>query len=130
MSKPNLMLDTCALIWLVSGSGNISKETLRKISEAEIVYVSAISAWEISLKVARNKLELPKEPKEWFEMAIECHNLFLIPLDLEILIKANNLPWHHRDPADRFIIASSMRENVTVVTADKQFNAYDIDVII
>lgn len=130
MFNSNLMLDTCALIWLVSGSGKISKETLRKISEVEMVYVSAISAWEISLKVARNQLELPKEPKEWFEMAIECHNLFLIPLDLDILIQANNLPWHHRDPADRFIIASAIRENVTVVTADKRFNAYDIDVII
>lgn len=83
MSKANLMLDTCALIWLVGGSGEISQETLRKITEAEIVYVSAISAWEISLKTARGKLELPKDPKEWFEKAIEHHNLFRKVFQLE-----------------------------------------------
>ena len=121
MRSANLMLDTCALLWLVSGSKHISEKTLEKISQCELVFISAITAWEISLKVAQKKLILPKEPKEWFEIALESHNLFLVPLDIDILIDANSLPWHHRDPADRFIIATAIRENAIIVTADNKF---------
>jgi PIN domain nuclease of toxin-antitoxin system len=130
MRNPNLILDTCALLWLASGSDKISEKTLKQISSAEIVFISAISGWEISLKVAQGKLELPKEPKAWFETAIKSHNLFLTPLNMEILFEANKLPWHHRDPADRFIISTAIRENATVVTANKKFKLYNIDLII
>lgn len=63
-------------------------------------------------------------------MALESHDLRLHPLDVEVLIAANGLPWHHRDPADRFIIASAIKNNAAVVTADKNFMEYDIEVII
>ena len=130
MPRQNLLLDTCALLWLASGDKSISAESIQKISKAELVFVSAISAWEISLKVAQKKLVLPMEPKEWFETAIESHNLCLLPLDIEILTEANKLPRHHRDPADRFVIASAIRENATIITADKKFAKYDVNVII
>ena len=130
MRNSNLILDTCALLWLVNGMNEISEKTRQKISSAEIVFISAISAWEISLKVAQGKLELPKEPEIWFKTAIKSHNLFLTPLNLEILFEANKLPWHHRDPADRFIIATAIKENATIVTADKKFKLYNTDVII
>lgn len=130
MRDDKLLLDTCALVWLVAGAKDISKKTLDKINRAEVVCVSAISAWEISLKVARDQIELPKDVKAWFAAALDRHNLFLIPLDVDLLVEANKLPWHHRDPADRFIIAAAIRENAAIVTADKKFHQYDVDVMI
>lgn len=121
-----LVLDTCALLWLAAGSSRISNRTFRIIDNAEIVYVSAISAWEISLKVAQEKLRLPLSAREWFDSALEQHNIVVAPLDLDILFSANQLPWHHRDPADRFVIATAMKMDAVIVTGDQKFFMYDV----
>lgn len=107
MSKRHLLLDTCALIWLTTGGAELSAEARDAIDRADLVSVSAISAWEISLKTARNTLELPMPPGEWFTEALTRHRLNLAALSVEVLVAANSLPWHHRDPADRFIIATA-----------------------
>ena len=130
MFEKKLMLDTCALIWLVSGADEISDNAKKQIENASLVYVSPISAWEISLKEQRGALKLPVQCEEWFCSAIENHNLTVYPLDYEILVFANRLPWHHKDPADRFIIASAIKEKAAIITADKRFRKYDIKVII
>ncbi len=108
----------------------MSVSAKNSIEKASIVYVSAISAWEISLKVAQKEILLPLEPLVWFKQVIEKHNLVIAPLDVDIMIAANQLPWHHRDPADRFIIATALREQISVVTADKRFAVYGIKIII
>jgi PIN domain nuclease of toxin-antitoxin system len=125
-----LLLDTCALLWLASGDKSLSVETLDAIEKAAIVYVSAISAWEISLKAGRGALVLPLGPREWFDAALKHHNLTLLTLDVSILIAANSLPWHHRDPADRFIIASAMAHNADIVTGDRRFIKYGVKVLV
>lgn len=130
MYEKKLLLDTCALLWLVSGSKEISASTLKSIENCSIIYVSAISAWEISLKSERGAIILPMSPEKWFHSVLKNHNLTLAPLDVDILIKANELPWHHKDPADRFIIATAIRENAVIVTADKRFKKYGVDLII
>jgi len=130
MFDKKLILDTCALLWLVKGDEALSDAAREAIERASIVYVSAISAWEISLKTAKGGLELPMRPDEWFAMAIDNHNLALAQLDLEILFTANTLPWIHNDPADRFIIATAIKENAAVVTADEKFRSYKVKTII
>lgn len=130
MHDNKIILDTCALIWLVSGNKIFSSTALNLIEKSPIVYVSAISAWEISLKEAQKSIELPLNTKEWFLLAVKKHNLKVYPLDIDILISANNLPWHHRDPADRFIIATALKEKATIVTADTKFSMYDVKIVI
>ncbi|MHC4873620.1 MAG: type II toxin-antitoxin system VapC family toxin [Planctomycetota bacterium] len=129
MYEQRLILDTCALLWLTSGDKRLTKEILDAIETAQIVLVSSISAWEISLKVERKQLKLPQEPAVWFEKVITHHNLMLAPLDIGILTEANKLPWHHKDPADRFIISTAMKEKAAIITADKKFFDYDAKVI-
>lgn len=125
----DLLLDTCAFLWLVSGQPGLSRRTLDRIDRARSVRISAISAWEISLKHARGAIILPGDPLDWFTAAVEAHGLTVAPLEIDILIGANRLPWHHRDPADRFIIATALRHSLTVVTSDQQFAQYGIAVI-
>ena len=129
MPDRRLILDTCALLWLASGSRRLSRRTIQEIDAARAVQVSAISAWEISLKVAMQDLELPLQHADWLDTAVRNHGLTVAPLDADILIAANELPWHHRDPADRFIIATARRHRLTVVTGDKRFDLYGIAVI-
>jgi PIN domain nuclease of toxin-antitoxin system len=130
MHEKALILDTCALLWLASDDASLSASAKFSIERASIVYVSAISAWEISLKVSQGSLVLPMEPLEWFTRVIKKHNLVVASLDIDILVAANQLPWHHRDPADRFIIAIAKRENIKVVTADKRFVDYGVSVMV
>lgn len=124
-----LLLDTCALLWLASGSRHLSKDARRRIDAASSVFVSPISAWEISLKVEKDELELPLEPEDWFDQAIEAHDLILSELSPEVLMFANRLPWHHRDPADRFILSTAKMMRLTIVTGGKKFEAYDVPLI-
>ena len=128
MSK-NLILDTCALVWLVADDERLSMTARKEIEAAELVFVSLISAWEVSLKAARGGLELPLPPLEWFNRALVAHHLVLANLSVEIMMAANQLPWHHRDPADRFIIATAKQEGLAIVTADARFAAYEVDII-
>ncbi|MCH7224777.1 type II toxin-antitoxin system VapC family toxin [Haloferula sp. A504] len=125
----NLLLDTCALIWLATGSRKLSADAKKRINAAPQVFVSAITAWEISLKSERGDLTLPEEMEQWFPKVLLQHDLVLADLTPEILIAANRLPWHHRDPADRFILATAQLRRLTIVTGDKRFKAYAIPVV-
>ncbi len=124
-----MILDTCALLWLASGSKRLSRSTLTEINDAPAVYVSAISGFEIALKVANGKLTLPKPPQEWFEQVVEHHGLAVLPLELGVCIAAAQLPPHHNDPCDRFIIATARLQDLPVVSTDEQFARYGLRVL-
>ena len=122
----DLLLDTCGLIWLSQGGGKLSKKTLSLIDEANFVYVSSISAWEIGFLHAKNRISLPLEPQKWFEVLCEQQNIVPIHISPEIGFKANALPWHHKDPSDRLIIATAMLKHLAIVTQDQFFPSYDV----
>ena len=122
-----MLLDTCALLWLVQGGGKLSGETLRELAEAPFVYVSAISGFEVGMKYIKGKLHLPVVPSDWFKAVVEHHDLQVLSLDLDICIRSTQLPPVHNDPCDRMIIASAQRHRLPVVTADPVFKSYDIE---
>ena len=124
-----MILDTCALLWLASGHKKLSRATLKQINLAPAVFVSAISGFEIAIKVAKGKLKLPNPPQEWFEKVVEHHGLAVLPLELEVCTAAAQLPPIHDDPCDRFIIAAAKAGDCVVVTADERFQAYGLTVL-
>lgn len=124
-----MILDTCALLWLASGSKRLSRSTLREINESPVVHVSAVSGFEIALKVAKGKLDLPNPPREWFDKIVEHHGLSVLPLELNACITAAELPPIHDDPCDRFIIATAKLHDLTVVTSDDRFEKYGVRVV-
>ena len=125
-----MILDTCALLWLAHEQENMSQETLRKIDDAPVVHVSAISCFEIGLKYRSNKLTLPVPPGDWFEEILKHHDISVIDLDRDICLKATELPIIHRDACDRFIIATAILRGLPVVTADQRFAEYGVEVLI
>jgi len=124
-----MILDTCAVLWLASGDKRLSHSALKEINAAAVVYVSAISGFEIAIKVAKGKLKLPHPPQEWFEKVVAHHGLVILPLELNVCIAAAQLPEIHNDPCDRFIIAAAKLHDLTAVTTDEQFEKYGVTVI-
>ena len=125
-----ILLDTCALLWLAHEKEHLSRETIGRISNSPLVYVSAISAFEIGLKYNSGRLVLPVPPREWIGDIMAHHDLTLVDIDLAISIRATELPPIHRDPCDRFIIATALVNSLTVVTADTRFREYGVTVIL
>lgn len=123
------MLDTCALIWLVNDGGELSRKALRAIERANVVYVSAASAIEIGCKHSLGKLHLPMTPNKWYSKALDVHDIVEIPIDGEIGLASASLPPIHKDPADRLIIATAKLRDLYVVTRDRRFEEYGIDVL-
>ena len=124
-----MLLDTCALLWLGQGGGRLSQDALQRIDDAPVVYVSAISGFEIGVKVAQGKLSLPSRPAEWLATIVEHHDLRELPVDLAAAVRATELPAIHADPVDRILIATAEARNLPVVTRDAVFARYGVDVI-
>jgi len=124
-----MLLDTCALIWLAMGGGSLSEGAKQAIEEAAAVYVSSISAFEIAHADARGRLELPCDAERWYHEVLDKHSLTEIPISGKIAISSTKLPMVHKDPCDRFIIATAQLENLPIVTGDRMFHKYDITII-
>lgn len=111
--------------------GHIS-EKVRKVlasPEAEL-WISAISAFEISLKVKKGKLDLPLPPRTWFKEAVKTYNLREISITSEIAGLAPEVAVPHADPCDRFIVAAAQIHGLAVATPDPMIHAcQDIEVI-
>lgn len=129
MSDP-LLLDTCALIWLSAGGGELSSKTLERIENARAVFVSSISAFEISLKHKKGGIELPCDAQSWYLKIVGHHDISEIPIDHRIAGASVQLPDFHKDPCDRFIIATAMIHRLPVVTGDNMFANYDIHILL
>ena len=125
-----MLLDTCAVLWLAHSQTRISEDTLAKLDEAPVVFIAAVSGFEIALKYKAGKLQLPVPPREWLQEILAHHQIDVIGLDLEICIKATELPPIHKDPCDRFIIAAALTRKLPVVTADQRFAEYGVEVLI
>jgi PIN domain nuclease of toxin-antitoxin system len=124
-----MLLDTCALLWLAEGGGHLSTEARQRLDAARVVSVSAISAFEIGLKHRSGKLRLPVPPAEWFASVVEHHRLSVSPLDWRVCLTATELPAIHKDPCDRFIIATAKIHHLPIVTGDPVIGAYGIEVV-
>ena len=124
-----MMLDTCALLWLAQGGGELSEAALQRLDAAPVVYISAISGFEIGIKVQKGKLQLPARPADWFAAVLAHHNIEVLPLDLAVCIRSTELPAIHADPCDRMIIAAAQIHHFPVVTTDPIFLRYGIEMI-
>lgn len=129
MAERPLILDTCALLWLAEGAGRLTEDARSQIDSAPIVYVSAISGFEIGIKHSVGKLTLPVEPGQWFAEILAHHGLEVLDLDLSICLRSTQLPEIHRDPCDRLIIAAAQLHRLPIVSGDRIFEEYDVELI-
>lgn len=128
MSDQPILLDTCALIWLVEDEplAPAAIDLLNAASDAgAITYVSPISAWEVGLLAARERLKLLITPQRWFQRLLETSNVQLADMSPDILIASSFLPGKPpRDPADRIIAATARDCGCTLLTRDRALLDY------
>jgi len=121
-----LLLDTHTLIWALEDNPALSAAAREAIIDGNnIVFVSAVSVWEISIKKALGKLDAPDTLLE----EIERHRFTPLEIALEHGDRAGKLPPIHLDPFDRMLIAQAQVEGLTILTADPQFRRYDVEVL-
>ena len=121
----NLLLDTAAFLWLCAGSDRLSGASSSALSNSgNSVRVSAVTAWELGLKCARGKLELPQPLPAWFPVMLEHHRIELIPIQAATAIASTLLPEIHRDPFDRLLVATALEHGLTLVTPDTLIPTY------
>ncbi len=121
----NLLLDTHALLWWLADEP-MAADAYERIGDPRVlVAVSSVSVWEISMKRAAGRLR--------FEGSLADHlsgAMFEpLPISLEHAERAGALPPHHRDPFDRMLVAQAQAEQLTLVSRDPAFEAYEVDVL-
>lgn len=119
------MLDTCALLWWRSDDPKLSREARHAIEVASEVFVSAVSAWEISIKTGLGKLQVPDLVSD----ALPTLGLIELPITIAHGERAGALPLHHRDPFDRMLVAQAQHERLRLVTRDRAFEPYGVSVL-
>jgi PIN domain nuclease of toxin-antitoxin system len=120
-----LLLDTEALIWWDENNPKLGGNARAAIQNAEAVYVSAASAWEIIIKAALGRLHTRRRPAQ----AVAEGGFEELPASFEHAEAVGELPPHHQDPFDRLLIAAARVEGLTVVTSNEQFELYDVPLI-
>lgn len=124
-----VLLDTCVLIWIGQGEP-VDAAALNHIEAARRdngVLVSAVSAWEVGLAATRDKNRLTFLPDvdTWLRRLLASPGVQRVSLDTDVALAATMLPgWHHRDPADRFLVATSQAFDAPIVTSDRKILDY------
>ncbi len=119
----NRLLDTCALFAL-SDDGQAFSAKARKALNSGIVWISAISAFEIAQKYHGGKLHLPLPPSDWFPAMLRQHRIEEFPLHSTTGYIAASLPPIHKAPFDHLIIATALEKKLTILTCDQTIPTY------
>jgi PIN domain nuclease of toxin-antitoxin system len=124
-----VLCDTCALIWLATGDAKLSRVARNVIRDAELLCFSSISIWEIARKVKAGELEIPVSPAMFADMLVKRYGMKELPLDNAIMLRSSALPEIHKDPADRFIIATALLNDCVIGNGDRRFPEYGVETI-
>lgn len=118
-----LLLDTNALLWSLLEKRRLSPNAVDAIGdEANDVFVSIVSVWEIEIKRAKGRLHVPLE----IEPTLAAHRFRSLPITLRHAQAVESLPRHHRDPFDRMLVVQAQLEGMTLVTSDRTMRRYPI----
>lgn len=131
MSNPaeitRILLDTNAFLYFINNDVALGK-TVRNLLESDIdLLISSASLWEIAIKFSIGKLTLPDSFMNFIPSQIQQNDIEILPLSLPYLEKVSTLPFHHKDPFDRLIIAQSIIENLPIASSDSAFDTYGIE---
>jgi len=121
------LLDTHALLWFLQDSPRLPEAVAARIESSTAVnLVSIASVWEMAIKISLGKLHVPYSLNGDLPSLLEEGGMALLPIGCEHLGEVSRLPFHHRDPFDRILIAQAKVEQLTLVSRDKAFDAYGV----
>jgi len=124
------LLDSMIWLWSIDSVEKINPAGRELLENGQHdIYFSAATAWELSIKAGLGKLHLPAPPARCIPAFIAKQGLLPLPITNLHAVKVYDLPPHHQDPFDRLIIAQAIVEDLVVMTSDRDFRRYPVEVI-
>jgi PIN domain nuclease of toxin-antitoxin system len=122
----NYLLDTNALLWAMEKNPLLKQKAQKTITDpSNDIYVSIASLWEIAIKLSIGKLDLTQTLDDIIK-ELSKQNYLILPISIEAIKIIRTLPFHHRDPFDRVIIAQALADDLHIITSDKKFDDYSV----
>lgn len=122
-----LLLDTHTALWMFAGSREISPSLEDDLTDPDNeLFFSDASAWEIVIKHSLGKLPLPMPPEVFVSAMVAQHRIIRLPISLEAIFAWGKLPFHHRDPFDRLLLAQANCESCSLVSCDPEIRKYQV----
>ena len=120
------LLDTHAWIWWVADRAKLSRKAAHAIGEAKRLAICDVSLWEAAMLIAKGRLLVDRDPRDWLEQASAAPGLDVVPIRPIIAVRSTHLGHaFHGDPADRLIVATALVEGAPVVTKDERIREYE-----
>ena len=126
MTEPGLLLDSNVVVWLDQKPWRISKAVIERIEQAPLVYLSAVTAWELTIKQSLGSLTLLHPVSD----LVHSHRLIELPVTIRHGEAVGLLPLHHRDLFDRLLVAQAIVEGLILVTGDRKLSKYAAPVLL
>ena len=124
-----LLVDTHAFLWFMAGDRRLSATARRALEQDEGAWwLSAASVWELSIKASLKRLVLPAPAAEYVAEKVQA-GLRVLSVEWAHAAAVERLPFHHRDPFDRLLVAQAQAEGLAVVTGDAVFRKYGVRVV-
>ena len=127
MSNPQgYLLDTHIFLWSLDETKRLTKEVAKILKDPRNrIFVSVATAWEMSIKQKNGKLPLKTTLEECFRKS----NFEILEIKLPHILQLENLPFYHKDPFDRMLVAQAIVEKLMIITADEKIKKYDVSVL-
>jgi len=126
----SILIDTHVFLWAAGMGERLSMSARTLLEDVDTpIFFSAASAWEISSKWAMARLHLPAHPGEFIKDVVAAAGLSQLSISVKDATVAAELPFHHKDPFDRLLVAQARTNSLRLMTADPIMEKYDVDVI-
>jgi PIN domain nuclease of toxin-antitoxin system len=125
-----LLLDTHTFLWWNTEDPQLSSRARELIADGQNeIFLSAVSAWEISIKAAKGKLVLPEPPAQYISNRMSLYQFQSLPVQISHAVWVYELPHHHEDPFDRLLVAQSQMESMPLISVDSEIRKYEVEVV-
>ena len=122
-----ILLDTHVLLWLLSDDARLTAEMRESFLDLDNqLYLSIVSLWEMTIKVSLGKLELADKWLDVVQQELTFNNIHWLPIDVAHCTTLETLPFHHRDPFDRMLVAQAMTEKMAIMSNDARIKDYPL----
>ena len=126
----SILLDTHVFLWAFGDRRRLGGAALDILENGPgPLFFSAVSSWEIAIKWSKGHLELPENPNVCISEWVARAGLTPLSVSVRDSCRVADLPFHHRDPFDRLLIAQAMANGLRIMTADPVFQKYDVNVL-
>jgi PIN domain nuclease of toxin-antitoxin system len=125
-----LLLDTHAFLWWVEGAPALGRRARAEISNPDNeVFVSLATCWELAIKLSLGKLRLTHSLDRFIPEQLTRNGFVLLRVEFPHVVRVAELPFHHRDPVDRVLVAQALQDELAIVSSDRVLRKYGVTVV-